>query len=205
LQVGVDGFEGITVDESANQLLAVREETSAIVQISLEDGAVSAFPLADMARFNEIAETFGSLRTNNGLEGITFNTDRDEVLLVKESSPRLLLRLSADLTTVLGAVELTAERGFACPGTDDATLDVSDILYDRDRKVLWVLSDTGACILIADPVTGTVIGRPQDLSADKPLKLPKNPEGLALSADGSALRIVTDNDKDSRMMILSIE
>lgn len=205
LQVDVDGLEGIAFDESANRLLAVREEPSAIIQISLDDSAVSSFPLADMAGFSEIAETFGPLRTNNGLEGITFNTDRGEILLVKESHPRLLLRVSADLTTILGAMELTAERGFACPATDDATLDVSDILYDRDRKVLWVLSDAGACILIADAVTGQVIDRPQGRSAEKPLKLPKNPEGLALNADGSTLRIVTDNGKDSRMIILSIE
>ncbi len=205
LRVGVDGLEGISFDESANRLLMVGEDTSTVVQIGLDDGAVSMFPLADMAGFGEIAETFGPLRTNNGLEGITVNTDRGEVLLVKESGPRLLLRLSSDLTTVLGAVELTADGGFSCPGTDDATLDASDIHYDSGRKALWVLSDTGACIVIADPVTGAVIGRPRGLSADRPLKLPKNPEGLALGADGSTLRIVTDNDKDSRMIILSIE
>lgn len=205
LRVGVDGLEGITGDESANRLLTVRENTSTVVQISLDDGAVSMFPLADMAGFSEIAKAFGPLRTNNGLEGITFNADRGEVLLVKESQPRLLLRLSADLTTILGAVEMTAEGGFSCPGTDDARLDASDILYDRERKVLWVLSDTGACILIADAVTGNVIGRPQGRSTGKPLKLLKNPEGVALSADGSTLRVVTDNGKDSRLMILSIE
>ncbi|WP_168733055.1 SdiA-regulated domain-containing protein [Aliigemmobacter aestuarii] len=205
LSVGVDDLEGITLDEDGNRLLAVQEGTSTVVQISLEDGSVSGFPIADMAGFPEVAETFGSLRTNNGLEGIAFDTSRREVLLVKEANPRLLLRLSSDLTTILGAVVLSEEDGFACDGTDDSALDVSDIHYDRHRRVLWVLSDTGACILIADPDTGLVIGRARGLSPEKPLRLPKNPEGISLDAEGTRLRIVTDDGKDSRMVILSIE
>jgi uncharacterized protein YjiK len=205
LPIGVDGLEGLALDADANRLLAVREDTSQVVSIDLSDGTVALHPLADMSGFAQVAAVFGPLRTNNGLEGITYNSDSNEVLLVKESQPRLLLRLSADLSTVLGAAELTAEDGFACAGTDDASLDVSDILYDPARKVAWLLSDTGACLQIADPVTGKVIGRPQSNDVDTPLRLPMNPEGLALNATGTELRIVTDNGKDSRLIILHIE
>lgn len=205
LAIGVDGLEGLALDDRANRLLAVREDTSTVVSIDLNDGEVTLHPLADMDGYAEIADIFGPLRTNNGLEGIAYNSDRNEVLLVKESHPRLLLSLSADLTTVLWVVELTAAVGFACRGTDDATLDVSDILYDPTREVAWLLSDTGACLQFADPVTGKVIAWPQGDDANNPLRLPKNPEGLALNAAGTELRIVTDNGKDSRMIILSIE
>jgi uncharacterized protein YjiK len=205
LAIAVDGLEGLAPGPDANRFLAVREDTSEVVSIDLSDGSLTVHPLGDMDGFPGIADVFGPLRSNNGLEGVTYDPDRNEVLVVKEAHPRLLLRLSADLSTILGATGLTAADGFACAGTADANLDVSDILYDPTRKIVWLLSDTGACLQIADPATGKIIGRPKGKDADVPLRLPKNPEGLALNSTGTELRIVTDNDKDSRMMILSIE
>jgi hypothetical protein len=43
---------------------------------------------------------------------------------------------------------LTEERGFICEGTDDVTLDVSDLTWDSARKVFWILGDDGACVFL---------------------------------------------------------
>jgi uncharacterized protein YjiK len=159
----------------------------------------------DMRGFAAVANLFGAIRSNNGLEGITVDGETGEIYMIKEKTPRLLIRVSSDLTTILGAVKLTEENGFACPGIEDAKLDVSDVTYDPDRKTLWILSDTGSCVFLLDPKTGTAQSLPLtgfDDGSGKPIR---NPEGLALNADETELRIVTDDGKDSRLITLSVE
>lgn len=204
-EIGVKGLEGITTDETGNRLLAVSEQASEVIAIGPTEGTDLRHSLAKMAGFSDIAETYGTLHTNSGLEGIAYDSDRDEVLLSKQGDPRLLIRVSADLSTVLGAVVLTKDLGYSCAGAADASLDISDILYDDRRKVLWVLSDTGSCVLLAEPGTGQVVGRALIANAGDHGKHFKHPEGLALNAEGTELRIITDNGKDSRMFTLTIE
>jgi len=205
LRTGVDGLEGIAADPAGGRLLAVRENSSEVIALDLQTGAVSRHPLGAMAGFAGIADRFGPLRTNDGLEGIAFDSDRNGMLLTKQRDPRLLIRVSGDLSTVLGAVELTADLGYACAGATDAELDVSDILYDSRRKRLWVLSDTGNCVWLADPVSGQVLAQAPIAGPENEAKHLHHPEGLALNSDGTELRIVTDNGNESRMILLTVE
>ena len=200
----VKGLEGVVEDTVRGRLLAVREDSAAIVAVELTDGEASLHPLSGMSGFARIATIFGSIGSNNGLEGITINTTTDEVVVVKENRPRLMIRISADLSTILGAVELTGESGFACDGTEDAALDVSDITYDAIRQALWLLSDEGSCVVLLDAATGQMFEVPLPVSAEHPNRRLKNPEGIALNQDGTELRVVTDDGKDSRLAILSI-
>lgn len=201
----VKGLEGVVEDPARNRLLAVREDTAEIVAVGLEDGLFTLHPLARMAGFDDVSALFGAIGSNNGLEGITLDAAADEVVVLKENGPRLLIRISADLSTILGAVALTEARGFACEGTDDVTLDVSDLTWDAKRKAFWILSDEGSCVFIYDTATGQATGVSLPGSIDHPNRHPKNPEGIALDAEGNELRIVTDDGKDSRLFILSID
>jgi uncharacterized protein YjiK len=205
IPVYVKGLEGIVEDAANNRLLVVREETAEIISVNLADQTISRHALKDMRGFAAIADLFGAIGSNNGLEGITVDLATGDIYLIKEKGPRLLIHLSADLTSVLGAVELTADHGFACAGIDDVKLDVSDVTYDRDRQTLWILSDTGSCLFLLDPKTGAATSFPLSGSADGGGKKVKNAEGLALNADETELRIVTDDAKESRMITLSIE
>jgi uncharacterized protein YjiK len=200
----VKGLEGVVEDTVRGRLLTVREDAAAIVAVGLTDGEATLHPLSGMSGFARIATIFGSIESNNGLEGITINTTTDEVVVVKENRPRLMIRISADLSTILGAVELTGESGFACDGTEDAALDVSDITYDATRKAFWLLSDEGSCVVLLHPATGQMSGLALPASAEHPKRRLKNPEGIALNQDGTELRVVTDDGKDSRLAILSI-
>lgn len=198
------GLEGVTEDAGRNRQLAVQEEGAVIVSVGLADEAASFHPLSGMTGFESIGPVFGSLTSNNGLEGITVDTIRDEVVVIKESRPRLLIRISADLSTILGAAELTAASGFACEGIDDADVDVSDITFDAARDAFWLLSDEGACVVLLDPETGQMSEVPLPASAEHPKRRLKNPEGIALDRSGTELRVVTDDGKDSRLAIFSI-
>jgi uncharacterized protein YjiK len=100
---------------------------------------------------------------------------------------------------------LTEERGFICEGTDDVTLDVSDLTWDAARKAFWILSDEGACVFLFVPETGLATSVSLPGSADHPQRHAKNPEGIALNPDGNQLRVVTDDGKDARLFILSID
>jgi hypothetical protein len=204
ISLRVKGLEGVVDDPARNRLLAVREDTAEIVAVGLDDGLVTRYPLTGMAGFDDISALFGSVRSNNGLEGITLDTSTDEVVVLKENRPRLMIRLSADLSTILGAVELTEDRGFACEGTADVTLDVSDLTWDAKREAFWILSDEGACVFLYDPARGLASGVSLPGSVDHPNRHPKNPEGIALNPAGRELRIVTDDGKESRLFILSI-
>jgi uncharacterized protein YjiK len=200
----VTGLEGVVEDSVRGRLLAVQEEDAAIIAVELTDGEVSLHPLSGMSGFARIATIFGPLASNNGLEGITIDTTTDEVVVVKESEPRLMIRISADLSTILGAVELTGASGFACDGTEDAALDVSDITYDAALRAFWLLSDEGSCVVLLDQARGQMSGLTLPASAEHPKRRLQNPEGIALSPDGTELRVVTDDGKDSRLAILSI-
>jgi uncharacterized protein YjiK len=205
LPLRLKGLEGVVEDRARSRLLAVREEGAEIVAVGLQDGLLTRHPLNRMAGFDGIASLFGAIRSNNGLEGVTLDPATGEVAVLKESGPRLLIRISADLSTILGAVELTQDRGFACDGTDDPALDVSDLTWDAARKAFWILSDEGACVFLYDPARGIASAVTLPGPADHPDRPPKNPEGIALNPEGRELRIVTDDGKDSRLFILSIE
>jgi uncharacterized protein YjiK len=198
------GLEGVAEDTVRGRLLAVQEEDATIIAVELTDGETSLHHLSGMSGFARIATIFGEPASNNGLEGITIDTSTDEVLVVKESEPRLIIRISADLSTILGATELTAASGFACDGANDSGLDVSDITYDTARGAFWLLSDEGSCVVFLDPATGLMTGLTLPASVDRPKRRLKNPEGIALNAAGTELRVVTDDGKDSRLAILSI-
>jgi uncharacterized protein YjiK len=205
IPVATGGFEGVVEDAARSRLLAVREETAEIVSIPLDGGAISLHPLPRMAGFDAISDLFGAVGSNHGLEGITLDSVTGEVVVIQENRPRLLVRITPDLSEILGATELTRAIGFSCAGVADRALDVSDLTHDPDRGVFWILSDTGSCAFLFDPALGQATSLPLPGSADTPAKRPKNPEGLALSRDGRDLRIVTDDGKSSRLITLSVD
>jgi hypothetical protein len=141
---------------------------------ALIDGSATTYPVARMAGFARIADLFGSSSSNNGLEGITLDSAADEVVVIKETGPRLLIRISADLSTILGADELTEARGFVCDGSDDVGLDVSVLTYDPARSAFWILSDEGSCMYFHDPMTGKATGLLLAGSVEHPKRRLKN-------------------------------
>jgi hypothetical protein len=111
---------------------------------------------------------------NTGLEGITWNADLSSFFLLKEKSPGLLIRVSADLRSIQGCKTLTYNGA-----------DYSDVAYDASRKKFWIVSDEGRSVSLYDWGSASEVQR-LDLPFD-------NGEGVAYDPATSQLFIVTDN------------
>lgn len=201
IHIGVTGLEGVTLDQPRGRLIAIAEDSAEVIEVLIETGEIHRFRLADMQGYDKVSEAFDTSDANNGLEGITVNPASGAVFLLKENQPRMMMELSPNLTSIRGALELTAELGFVSDRVSDTELDVAGLEYDPDRNAFWIVSDTGECLYLFDPLKGKAHAWP--LLHDKGRV--KNGEGVALAAGGTRLMIVTDDDKGSRMYSYGIK
>lgn len=195
IHLGVSGLEGIASDEPRGRLIAIAEDSAEVIEVLIKTGEIHRFRLADMQGYDKISTAFETSDPNNGLEGITVNPASGAVFLLKENQPRMMIELSPDLTSIRGALELTAKLGFVSDRVFDTELDVAGLDYDPDRNAFWIVSDTGECLYLFDPLKGKAHAWPL-LHANGRVK---NAEGVALADGGTRLMVVTDDDKGSRM------
>jgi uncharacterized protein YjiK len=205
LETDVTDLEGVAEDPARGRLLAVAEDAATIVIVDLAGGAVELAPLAGLEGYEAIAAVFRDGDPNDGLEGIAVHPETGSVFVVKERGPRLLLELTPDLLRIRGALELSAEIGFVDDETVDDRLDVSGLAVDMRRGGLWIVSDTGGSAFLLDLETLTARGWPLLRSDKRGAKRIRNAEGVALSADGAVLHVVTDDGKKSRLHRYAIE
>lgn len=201
IEVGSPGLEGIAEDIGRNRLLAVREETLEIVEVSLDDHKVQTFSLREMVGFEEIAVAFSASKPNDGLEGITVNPDSGMIFVLKEKAPRMLIGISPDLRYIDSALVLSSDLGFVSPSATDTDLDVSGLVFDPARKDFWIVSDTGEAIYLLDPAEP----RAKAWSLSHGHHRVANAEGIALIEGGTRLAIVTDDGRQSRLFTYEIE
>lgn len=197
------GLEGITEDIAGHRLLAVREDTSEILSVT-RDGTISRFALLSMEGARPLAPYF-AFDDNNGLEGITLNPDTGAVFVLKERNPRLLIEISPDLSRVVGVLQLTSAIGFVSAAAGDDHLDVSGLDWDTQRGGFWITSDTGEAVFFLDAATFTAHGWVLMDAKKKKLEPVRNAEGVAVSADGNTLYVVTDDGKKSRLLSYRID
>jgi len=202
----IDGLEGVALDAVGQRVLMVREEARELVTLDLGDGAkVRRFPLERMAGFAAMASLWPAGEDTDGLEGITVVPGADRVVVLKENAPRLMMDLSADLSTIRSAMILSADLGFLDDDTGDDRLDVSGIAHDPVRDAFWISSDTGRRVFLFDPAAGRAIGYPLVwLDGDRRREV-HNAEGVALSAHGTRLFIVNDDGAESRLFEYAVE
>jgi hypothetical protein len=121
-----------------------------------------------------VASHFLGSDPNSGLEGITWDGALNSFFVIKEKNPGLMIRISADLTTIQGCRVLTFSGQ-----------DYSDLSYDPARNQFWIVSDEAQGLYL------------YDWSADhvnKTWHLPyANAEGVAFDPAYSRLYIATDN------------
>jgi uncharacterized protein YjiK len=198
------GLEGVAFDASGGRILAVREDTSEILDLA-QDGRVTRHPILAMQGAGSLAEHFAATDANDGLEGITIDPETGTVFVVKEREPRLLIEISPDLTQVLGIVPLTGSAGFVSDGAKDDRLDVSGLAWDGPRHGLWITSDTGQAIYFFCFATMKARGWALMREAGGKSRRVENAEGVALSLDGQTIFIVTDDGIDSRLLTYRID
>lgn len=202
----LDGLEGIAFDRAEHRLLMVREDSTEIIAISLnKKHDLSRHPLKDMKGYEKIATQFERGGSNNGLEGIEVDPRTGSVLLVKESQPRMMIEVSSDLSTISGALLLTAELGFMDEGVKDHTLDVSGLAFDPSRNAYWISSDTGRRVFLFEPRGAHAYSYPLLWEDEGHVRRVENAEGVAVSADGKRLWLVTDDQMKSRLYEYAVE
>lgn len=197
------GLEGVASFAAGGRILAVREDTSEILEVA-QDGRITRHPLLEMEGAESLVAPFAQSDSNDGLEGITIDPETGTVFVIKEREPRLLIEIAPDFGHVRRIVPLTSAAGFVSEQAKDDRLDVSGLAWDGLRQGLWITSDTGKAIYFFDLATITARGWTLIRDSNGKSRRVSNAEGVALSADGQTIFVVTDDGKDSRLLTYRI-
>ena len=198
------GLEGITLDPTTDTLLVVKEESNEILTVSLpSEKVVSRDSLPGMAGFSEIERHFSAGGANKGLEGITFNQSTGTFFLLKEGEPGLMIEVSKDLGSILGAQVLDATKGFVDDDVDGAAIDFSGIQYDATRSQFWIVSDKAKRLFLYDwdrqqVIQSAVLG----YENDGEFREIEKAEGVAVDPQEHRLYVVSD--AEARLYVFDI-
>ena len=198
------GLEGITLDPTRNALLVVKEESNEVLEISIASEKVaSRHSLAEMVGFDEIEQHFSGGGGNKGLEGITFNQDTGTFFLLKEGEPGLMIEVSQDLGSILGAHVLDAASGFVDDDVDGAEIDFSGIQYDGTRSLFWIVSDKAKRLFLYDWDRDQVIqSAALGYEKDGEFREIEKAEGVAIDPRSHRLYVVSD--EEARLYVFDI-
>ncbi|QDT93711.1 SdiA-regulated [Gimesia algae] len=189
LKIGNRGLEGITFN-AAGQICVVDEDVSKLIVYDPQTGEeISDRRLKDLEGFTSIAAHFEDI-DGNGLEGITFDSFRNELLLLKEADPGLLIAVSADLNRITSVEVLEEQTGFTAEGKK---MDFSGMCFDAKRDLLWILSEEARCVFTFDRRQSRVVQR-HSLKKDQQGRSVRFAEGVAVDGDSERLYVVSDDD-----------
>ena len=156
-----DNFEGITVDFNDHSLWVVQESLSELLQVDILGNELQRIYVA------------GAIGGSGGLEGITINSSKNHLLLLKEKDPSVLIELNTIFETVLFKHLYTAS-------------DYSGMDYNEIDNELWVVSDQDKKVYRCD-ISGEVIS---SYSIDV-----AKPEGIAFDRENNLIYIVSDSEE----------
>ena len=140
---------------------------------------MTGYTTVDCAGGGKVSSELNSSGTNSGLEGITWNGNLNSFFVIQEKDPGLIIRISADLTTILACKVLSLK---------DAT-DYSDISYDPTRGLFWIASDEAENVYLYNWSTNSMVkGWHLGIA---------NMEGISFNPSNSRLSIATDNGDGS--------
>jgi uncharacterized protein YjiK len=200
-----EGLEDIALDPTGEFLFTVKEEGNEIIKLNVKTQEVAdRRALSEMAGYDTIARHFENSPPNKGLEGITWNIDTGSIFVVKESTPGLLIELSADLATIHHHVLLNEANGFIDDEAVGDKLDFSGICYDRNRKYFWIVSDKGQRLFLYDWQRNKVIqslALGYDLNGEH--REIEKAEGIAIDPVSNRLFVVSD--REARLYVFGIK
>ncbi len=195
-EIGEKDLEGITIDPTAGTLVVVKEKSNEILKISLASKeVVSRHALSAMDEFGPIAQHFSDRGDDKGLEGITFNQDRGTFFVLKEANPGLMIEISKDLGSILGAHVLDATKGFIDEDVDAANIDFSGLQYDGTRSSFWIVSDEAKRLFLYDWDQDQVIqSAALGYGKDGEFHEIEKAEGVAVDPQSHRLYVVSDEE-----------
>lgn len=114
-------MEGIALSKNCDTIYVVEEKKRIVTLFNLSGTKLKSFP-ADVATVD-----------NNALEGITIKKTSNQLFVINEKNPRMILGFN-------GSTEIWRK-------TIDYTLDISDIYYEDSTNCFWIISDESKKIL----------------------------------------------------------
>ena len=198
-------FEGVTYappppgNTDDHFIYVANEATQAILPVNYNTEKYYAEkPLSGMTGYSSVSCTgggtvssaFSGSASNSGLEGITW--DGTYFFVIKEKDPGLIIKISADLTQILGCKVLSLP---------DA-IDYSDISYDPTRGKFWIASDEAQRVYLYDWSTNSASKEWHFTSSSM-----ANMEGISFNPSNSRLYIATDNGygSDSYLYVYNVQ
>jgi uncharacterized protein YjiK len=131
-------------NEAANAILPVNYSTQKYyAQARLSN--MSGYTTVDCAGGGKVASEFSGSDANSGLEGITW--DGTYFYVIKEKDPGLIIKVSANLTTILACKVLSLP----------SATDYSDISYDPTRDLFWIASDEAENVYLYNWSTNSMV------------------------------------------------
>ena len=155
-----------------------------------------------MQNFDRIESYFPNPPDNKGLEGITVNSRTNELYVVKEGRPGLLIAIDPSQRTILETRLLTQTTASAIRNWVRRNL-ISGLSYDAVRDTIWITSDKGQCLFHYDWAQDQVLQR-LDLrfKVDGEWQTIRKSEGLAIDPERGRLYVVSE--RDGRLYVLRI-
>ena len=115
-------IEGITIDPVSKQLIVVNEAKRSLIYLDFDGTFIKEQKIKGKQK-----------KSNSGLEGVCFDTSKNNIYVLNEKSPKQLLKLNSK-----GEIKAKINLDFS--------KDVSGICYDEKRNNFWVISDESKAI-----------------------------------------------------------
>lgn len=197
-------LEGVAVQPSSGRVLVLREGSADVQSIDPDTGLIQTYTVATMSGGDRTARKLATSDPNDRLEGIALAPDEGAVFVLKEKRDRLLLRLSNDLTAVSAMIELTPKLGYDVKGLKNRQLDVSGLAVDDPTGCLWIVSDRGKRLFLADRSGQIRHSFQLGWLDDGQPELVAHAEGIAYGPQLDRLFIVNDDGAASRLFTYQI-
>ena len=115
-------LEGITVDPNSKNIIVINEAKRSLIYLNFDGILIKKQKIKGKQK-----------NPNSGLEGICFDTSKNNMYALNEKAPKQLLELN-----LKGEIKNKYPLHFAD--------DVSGICYDKNNDSLWVISDESRAI-----------------------------------------------------------
>ena len=190
LDIDNAGLEGITFDAEGRVWVVDEDATRIIVYDPQTGEKMASRKLKKLAGYYAVAADFKGDK-NKGLEGMTFDPLRSEILLLKQASPGLLIAITSQMDQITAIDRLDQRNGFTAENVKSKKLHFSGMCYDAARDLFWIVSDKAACIFLFDRRRGMVI-QSLALKNTQTDDAIHDAEGIAVDVEAQQLYVVSD-------------
>ncbi|QDV53320.1 SdiA-regulated domain-containing protein [Gimesia fumaroli] len=190
LDIDNAGLEGITFDAEGRVWVVDEDATRIIVYAPQTGEKIAARKLKKLAGYCAVAADFKGHK-NKGLEGMTFDPLRSEILLLKQASPGLLIAITSQMDRITAIDRLDERSGFTAENVKSKKLHFSGMCYDAARDLFWIVSDKAERIFTFDRRRGTVV-QSLALKNTQTGDTIHDAEGIAVDVEAQRLFVVSD-------------